>query len=53
MVLTRKVHEYIEIGASIKVHVVRIKGGQVRLGIEAPKQVPINRPDRRKKERHV
>jgi carbon storage regulator CsrA len=43
LVLTRKTQEQIQIGHSIKVTVVRIKGRSVRLGIEAPDNVRIVR----------
>ncbi len=47
-VLSRKPSEPILIGEQITVTVVRISGGKVRLGIDAPKDVPIERPDMKK-----
>lgn len=44
LVLSRKCGEEIEIGGNVKVTIVRINGNQVRVGIEAPKQVSIRRP---------
>ena len=43
LVLTRKVLEGITIGDDIRVTVVRVEGGQVRLGIEAPRHVTVLR----------
>jgi carbon storage regulator len=45
LVLTRRVGEGITIGSNIRVVVVEIKGGQVRLGIEAPASVSIHRDE--------
>jgi carbon storage regulator len=45
LVLTRKVDESIKIGNQITVSVLEIKGNQVRLGIDAPKTIPINRTE--------
>ena len=43
LVLTRKVDEKINIGDDIIVSVLEIDRGSVRLGIDAPRQVPIFR----------
>ena len=45
LVLTRKIGDSILIGDSIKIQVVNIKGCQVRLGIEAPKETKIFRQE--------
>lgn len=45
LVLSRKVGERILIGDEIAVTVVRIAGGGVRLGIEAPKELPVVREE--------
>jgi len=45
LVLTRKLGESIAIDDHIKVVVVQIKGKQVRLGIEAPKDTKIHREE--------
>lgn len=45
LLLTRKLGDSILIGDSIKILVVKIKGGQVRLGIEAPKDVRVFREE--------
>ena len=43
LVLSRKCNEEIQIGNGIKVVVVDIGGGKVRIGIEAPKEVVVLR----------
>lgn len=45
LVLTRKLGESIAIDDHIKIRVVQIKGKQVRLGIEAPKDTKIHREE--------
>ncbi len=43
LVLTRKIGESIAIDDHIKITIVQIKGKQVRVGIEAPKDTKIHR----------
>jgi carbon storage regulator len=43
--LTRKIGEGLNIGPSIRVVVIEIRGGSVRLGIEAPEGVLIHRDE--------
>ena len=43
LVLSRKANQSIQIGDDVVVTVVRIAGGEVRIGIEAPPHVPIIR----------
>ncbi len=45
LVLTRKLMEKVYIGDDICVTVVRIEGGQVRLGIDAPRDVTVVRSE--------
>ena len=45
LVLTRKLMERLYIGDDICVTVVRLEAGQVRLGIEAPREVPVVRAE--------
>jgi carbon storage regulator len=45
LVLTRKLGESIAIDDHIKVVVVQIKGKQVRLGIQAPRETKIHREE--------
>lgn len=43
MVLSRKKGESIVINDDVTVVVVEIRGDKVRLGVEAPKEVPVHR----------
>jgi carbon storage regulator len=45
LILTRKVGETVMIGDSITVTVLRVKGNQVRLGVNAPKNVSVQREE--------
>ncbi len=45
LVLTRKRGEKILIGGDITITVVEIRGDKVRLGIDAPVSVPVNRSE--------
>jgi len=45
LVLARKPNESIIIGDSIAVTVLGIEGDQVKLGITAPKEIPIHRQE--------
>lgn len=45
LILTRKIGESIKIGNDIKVMVVNIEGGQVRIGIDAPRNVIVHREE--------
>jgi carbon storage regulator len=45
LVLTRKLGESIRIGDSIVVKVVELDGRHVKLGIEAPKAIAVNREE--------
>jgi carbon storage regulator len=45
LVLSRKVGERIWIGDEIAVTVVRVSGGSVRIGIEAPHHLPVVREE--------
>jgi carbon storage regulator len=45
LVLTRRRGEGVTIGPDIRVVVLSTKGGQVRLGIEAPKTVEVHRDE--------
>jgi carbon storage regulator len=47
LVLTRKLMEKLYIGEEICVTVVRLEGGQVRLGIDAPRAMPVLRAELR------
>ena len=43
LVLSRRRDQSLMIGDDVEVTVLEIKGGQVRLGISAPKTVPVHR----------
>jgi carbon storage regulator len=43
LVLSRRKDEDIVIGKDIVVRVVELRGDKVRLGIEAPREVPVHR----------
>ena len=45
LTLTRSVGETIRIGDDIEVHVVEVRGGTVRLGFTAPREVAIHREE--------
>ena len=45
LVLTRKLGESITIDKHIKVVIVQVKGKQVRLGIEAPRDMVVHRQE--------
>lgn len=45
LVLTRKLMEKLYIGKDVCVTVVRLEGGQVRLGIEAPRDISVVRAE--------
>lgn len=43
LVFTRKANQQVLIGEQIIVTVIAISGDKVRLGVEAPKEVPVHR----------
>ena len=45
LIFTRNVHQVVTIGDDIKVKVLGMKGNQVRLGITAPKHIPVHREE--------
>ena len=45
LVLSRKKNESIVINNDIKIVVVEIRGDKVRLGVEAPREVPVHRQE--------
>jgi len=45
LVLSRKVGERILLGDHIRITVVRVNGGAVRIGIEAPAEMPVVREE--------
>ena len=45
LVLTRKIGEGIIIGDDIKISIIELKGGGVRIGIDAPREVKVHRQE--------
>ena len=45
LVISRDVQESFMVGDDVRVIIVGIRGGKVRIGIEAPKEVPIVRSE--------
>jgi len=43
LVLTRKIGQTITVGHEITITIMEVKGGQVKIGVEAPKNVMIHR----------
>ena len=45
LILTRRVGEKLVIGGNVTVTVLGVKGNQIRIGIEAPIEVPVHREE--------
>jgi carbon storage regulator len=45
LILTRRISERLMIGNDVIVSVLGVKGNQVRLGIDAPKEVSVHREE--------
>ena len=45
LILTRRPDETLVIDQHIRVRVISVNGNQVRIGIEAPKNVPVDREE--------
>ncbi|WP_368503262.1 carbon storage regulator CsrA [Alkalihalophilus sp. As8PL] len=45
LVLTRKLKEAIQIGDEIEIKILSVDGDQIKIGIEAPKNVEIHRKE--------
>lgn len=45
LILTRRINETLNIGDNVQVTVLGIKGNQVRIGINAPRDVPVHREE--------
>jgi len=52
LILTRRVDESIKVGEDITVTVLGIKGTQVRIGIQAPKDMSVDREEVRERKQH-
>ena len=53
LVLTRKLQETIKIGDEVTIHILRVKGSTVRLGIDAPREIRVIRGELADKESAV
>lgn len=53
LVLTRKNSETIRIGKDVVITIIRADCNKVRIGIEAPKEVPVVRGELEEREREV
>ena len=45
LILTRRLNESLIVGDDVKITVLGVKGSQVRLGIEAPRDVSVHREE--------
>ncbi|HKT74966.1 MAG TPA: carbon storage regulator CsrA [Steroidobacteraceae bacterium] len=45
LILTRRISEVVVIGDEITVTILGIRGNQVRIGVSAPKNVPVHREE--------
>ena len=45
LILTRKVNESLRVGDDVTLTVLGIKGGQIRIGINAPRDVEVHRQE--------
>lgn len=45
LILTRKIGESIIIGNDINIVILAIRGGQVKIGISAPKEISVHRDE--------
>jgi len=45
LILTRRINEVLCIGENVRVTVLGIKGNQVRIGIDAPRDTPVHREE--------
>ena len=56
LILTRRVGEKLIIGENVTVTVLGVKGNQIRIGIDAPRDVQVNREEiflKIQKEKHL
>jgi carbon storage regulator len=45
LVLTRRPSECIRVGDHIGITVLNVRGNQVRIGVEAPREIPVDREE--------
>jgi carbon storage regulator len=49
LILTRRVGETLMIGDDVSITVLGVRSGQIRIGIDAPKEIPVHREEIYKK----
>jgi carbon storage regulator len=52
LILTRRVGETVVIGGNVTVAIIGVKGSQIRIGINAPKDVSVHREEIYERIRH-
>lgn len=45
LVLTRRIYEHLRIGDDVTVVILGVRGNQVRIGVDAPKSVAVDREE--------
>jgi carbon storage regulator len=45
LILTRRVGETVMIGDNVSVTILGVKGNQIRVGVNAPKETPVHREE--------
>ncbi|WP_444899328.1 carbon storage regulator CsrA [Microbulbifer sp. VAAC004] len=45
LILKRRTGENLRIGANVSITVLKVKGNQVKIGIRAPKSLPVHREE--------
>ncbi|MFA0791503.1 carbon storage regulator CsrA [Microbulbifer echini] len=45
LILKRRMGENLRIGSSVSITVLEVKGNQVKIGIRAPKSLPVHREE--------
>ncbi|MEN8207107.1 MAG: carbon storage regulator CsrA [Pseudomonadota bacterium] len=45
LILTRRMNETLMVGDDVKVTVLSINGNQVRIGVQAPRHIPVHRQE--------
>ena len=53
LILSRRVGECLIIDQDVKVHVLGVSGNQIRIGIEAPKEVTVHRDEVYKRKKNA
>ena len=53
LILSRRPGEALQIGERIRITVVAVQGNRVRLGVEAPREVPVDRLEVHERKRRL